>query len=438
LSLLILLGLATPSRANIDQFGFGARAISLGGAFTGQATDYSAVYYNPAGLAFTKGVSNAYGFSYAGYEMDFSADDLGSDAEGKVERLQPLSAITVGLAAKLGSEGIRGHFSAGVGVFLPTRQVLAIQTEASPGDPTYFFYGKRRDKFAIMPAAAFRILPWDEGDEGPRLSLGLGATILADMDGEIIFNLDPNTTTPARTDFGLQSDVAPNVGIFYWPLDWLSFGIAYRGELSLKVDLDIVLDLDGDGISDFPLAFEAVTLFQPHQVQAGVAVDPSDAITLSFDVTWYNWAGFDDPFITIEPILAQTDPDMDNTFVPRVGAEFRVHDAVTLRTGYYYQPSPVPEQAGATNLVDPDKHVFSLGGGYTFWTTRDEYYRKGDEVLARSIEWDAFSVDLFAQFHFLTETSSTKDDPAAAGGLPNGFDASGFIWNLGIFTTFRF
>ncbi|MCA9563669.1 MAG: hypothetical protein KC561_09285, partial [Myxococcales bacterium] len=56
LTLAALLGtlcaLASPATADpLDAFGSGARAISLGGAFTGLADDSSANYYNPAGLA---------------------------------------------------------------------------------------------------------------------------------------------------------------------------------------------------------------------------------------------------------------------------------------------------------------------------------------------------------------------------------------------------
>ena len=33
------------------QYGFGAKGVSMGTAFTGVADDYSAIYWNPAGLA---------------------------------------------------------------------------------------------------------------------------------------------------------------------------------------------------------------------------------------------------------------------------------------------------------------------------------------------------------------------------------------------------
>jgi long-chain fatty acid transport protein len=39
-----------PCQANpLDMYGFGSRAIGMGGAFTGLADDYSAVFYNPPG-----------------------------------------------------------------------------------------------------------------------------------------------------------------------------------------------------------------------------------------------------------------------------------------------------------------------------------------------------------------------------------------------------
>ena len=34
-----------------------------------------------------------------------------------------------------------------------------------------------------------------------------------------------------------------------------------------------------------------------------------------------------------------------------------------MRGGYSYEPTPVPEQIGESNLADSDKHTFSAGRG---------------------------------------------------------------------------
>ncbi len=57
------------------ELGVGARAIGLGGAFTGIADDYSAIYWNPAGLGQMRRMEMNIGFSHNSFNAD--ADFLG-------------------------------------------------------------------------------------------------------------------------------------------------------------------------------------------------------------------------------------------------------------------------------------------------------------------------------------------------------------------------
>jgi long-chain fatty acid transport protein len=432
-------GLAALPRAlgsDLDQFGFGARPMSMGNAFTALATDFTGTYYNPGALGARTAFSAGAGFSYAHYALDFRGENPQFDA--RTERQQPLSAFQLGLAAPLGDpDSVFGRVVIGLGLHLPTRQIVGADVETAPGRPEFFLYGARRDKVGILPAVAFRILPFDDIDQ--TLAIGLGATVLADIGGSFTFNLSNSGNqgvSSVSTNLQLDHDLAPNAGIFWWPVEGLSIGVAYRGELSLKADFDVVVDLDGDGVSDFPLNLEAVTLFQPQQVAMGFAVDPTDWLTVSFDVTWQNWSAFKDPFITIRPIIAQTDPDFRDVWVPRVGLEVEPAKGFALRAGYYWQPTPIPAQTGATTLVDCDKHVLSFGAGWTWWTTRERYERHGDEVAIVPYEANPISIDAFVQWHMLSSERVAKADPTSS---PVGasFEAGGDIFNFGFLVTLR-
>ena len=60
-------------------------------------------------------------------------------------------------------------------------------------------------------------------------------------------------------------------------------------------------------------------------------------------------------------------PHFRDRFVPRVGVEHRLVTSETwdlgLRAGYLFEQTPVPDQSGFTNLLDNDRHVFSVGAG---------------------------------------------------------------------------
>ena len=70
-----------------------------------------------------------------------------------------------------------------------------------------------------------------------------------------------------------------------------------------------------------------------------------------------------------------TIPEMDDIITFRLGLAYdmkRWVEGLTVFTGYYYQPSFVPDSAvkGDLNFLDNDKHVASIGAEYlipNFW-----------------------------------------------------------------------
>ena len=74
-----------------------------------------------------------------------------------------------------------------------------------------------------------------------------------------------------------------------------------------------------------------------------------------------------------------------------------------LRAGYALLPTPVPEQTGATNLLDSTRHVITAGAGLSL-----------PRVAGRPL-----SISLHAGAHVLPGRTHTKDleRPCADGGL---------------------
>jgi long-chain fatty acid transport protein len=292
----------------------------------------------------------------------------------------------------------------------------------------------RRDKIAVMPAMSLRILPWDDASEGPTLAIGGGATILADLSGDFVFDLSASAARSVATRVKLPYDAAPNLGIFFYPASFLSLGVAYRGELALKADFDVQIVVDGTNL--FPLQLEAVTLFQPQQVALGIAVDPLDWLTLAVDLTWANWSAYDDAFITIRPVVPQAEIDFKDIWIPRLGVEVEPVKGWALRGGYYYQPTPVPDQKGATNLVDLDKHVLSLGLAWTWWTETERIVRTEEGPKIETADRAPLTIEAFFQWHHLVGESVDKV-PGSSPQTGDSYEASGEIWNFGIQLSIR-
>ena len=77
LALMLQAGINPDAHANpLDIFGFGARAQGLGGAYTAQANDFSANYYNPAGLAAKEGLRLELGYAYHQPMMSINDADV--------------------------------------------------------------------------------------------------------------------------------------------------------------------------------------------------------------------------------------------------------------------------------------------------------------------------------------------------------------------------
>src|SRR5690606_34524076 len=91
-----------------------------------------------------------------------------------------------------------------------------------------------------------------------------------------------------------------------------------------------------------------------------------------------------------------------------------------VRGGYFFEPSPAPNQPGITNYVDADRHGFSLGTSFSF----SDFSSVFPEPLM---------LDIGGLMIVLHERDYEKLDPADPVGV---YSAAGFLF--GFATTARF
>ncbi len=420
-----LLLLASAAAANpLDAFGFGARAIGMGSAHTAVAEDFSANYYNPAGLAAGRDLRLDVGYVLSDPALDLGGDDNGVDDSRGIQG-------GVVLASELFEHG----FGLSIGVHLPDERVSRIRA-LPQRQPRWVLYDNRPQRIVISSSAGVEIL------EG--LYLGAGLTYLANTSGTLEIRGDVSATDAEQTTLLSAVDV-DLAAIRYWTVgarydlgDHWSLGATWRQDFALRLDLDVdvrgrVLIGDRELVPDASFVFNSgsASLYSPQQVFLGAAWADLGWL-VSLDLGWIDWSRFPPPTATVgvELELGVLDPEIPlpeapeaprfhDTFVPRAGVEYTAleHPVVGLdvRAGYFYEPSPAPDQPGLTNYVDADKHAVSLGLGVRLTDPSG--------VFPKPVHFD-----LAVQLVELARRTYTKDDPADPVG---DYVADGRVWTLG-------
>lgn len=402
-----------PAHANpVETFGMGSRSTAMGSAVTADATDFSANYYNPAGLVGQKRLLIELGYVYARHALAI---------DGKDNHVDDVRGMTVGLVAP--GEVAKIPFAFGLGIHLPDSRVFRVRA-LDQQQPRWELYDNRTQRLVFSANLAVKPFSWLEVGGGLTFLSGTQATL--DVTGDIDAG-DPNHS-PLRhqVDANLRSIRYPQFGVRVLASDRLRFGAVYRGQFHVDIDIDANVAARFVGVPlTSAITTSEIAAFLPQQVALGASWDPLDDLTVDFDLTWVDWSAYQPPItrVTADTKLLGSGvppglipdkaapleivpPHFQDRFVPRLGVEWRrpLGDKerghrLALRAGYSYEHTPVPEQRGITNYVDCDRHAISGGLGLSLHHLVDEL--PGDVRF-----------DVHAQVSILPERTTHKDDPS--------------------------
>jgi len=360
--LLLLLAPASAAASPLDLFGMGARAEGMS-AMVADAQGAEAAHHNPGGVALVDRAEGltTYAFHHFALELD------GRDAE-----VLDAHGVTLGLAVPLWKSPV---IALGVALHLPDDFLARIQL--IPASEPHFVLLDNPHRVTIEPVLAFRPTPW--------LAIGAGASILADAVGGITFNVGVvggEQIGESKIDLTMPTRAAPTVGVVVRPTPRLRIGATARGPLDLRLGLDIIANVDAAAVSgDAVISVRSSSYYTPTRVAAGAAFDVTPDLTVAADVTWNAWSRIRNalPDVRVLVELGITPPLVSAFFPPdnfadtvalRAGGEWRRElgggcRSIALRAGYGFEPSPVPAQTGLPSLADNDRHIVSLGGGWS-------------------------------------------------------------------------
>lgn len=397
----------------------GDRARSMGGAFTGLADDWSASFYNPAGAAMLEHSEFYMGGAAVAPRMSYTPSmDRGINMPaGEYYNVDHTYVVPSGGGyAKLpNTYGV----SIGLGIYAPVDNSVTWNL-FQPDYPTSTPFPDRDVESDInvwnfQPTIGFEVVPG-------KVSLGAGMSIAySELKNHWVREVPepgsgPNLDIPPYPSGVILSDS------YLWGDGWgfgynigmlakgelLSFGMSYRGESVIKYsgtaearlwsqdgrpslghENSSLLEQDlyggrvheGRQDADFELTI-------PPSVSAGLAFTPNDRITLTGDLsyTWYSQVNgipvtsgdvitfkLGDPTDPVEiPVTMSQVYEWKDQYRVSVGAEYLATERLTLRGGWFFEPSPIRVTSLTPLYTDiGDKWSPSLGvsydvGKYTF------------------------------------------------------------------------
>jgi long-chain fatty acid transport protein len=381
LVVLVLLFAADLKATGYRLYELGAKAAALAGAFAGRADNTSAIYYNPAGLAFQNGLGFRINVAY--YDPKHSAYVPNEDATYNSANSQLKVSLFVAYT-------FVDRISIGVGYFQP--HSMATDWLASwPGFTLSL--NSRLNTSYLRPVLAFKF--------NDMLSIGVGLDIVRGTTdwnyfrifSSPVFDSDENILTFVDTS-GTGTGFA--AGILFQPSDKIGIGIRYQHKV--KIDLEGRTNFRSPSVEYVPSLIDLIKDFYsyedvtssmtiPAEFVVGIKVAPIKKLTFHLDVNWTGWSEFQGiifntvvpeeelqqrfydiygDFYGILPDWASQgiEMEMKDVWSLKFGAEYYLNDVLALRAGYSKSQSPLLDEYLNPFLPVLPRNVISFGVGY--------------------------------------------------------------------------
>ena len=177
----------------------------------------------------------------------------------------------------------------------------------------------------------------------------------------------PDSRITADTD---GYAVGGNAGVTWRMTPNQRLALTYHSPFDLKFKGDMeTVDIPPPAVasSDVDTTFKFPTI-----VSLGYGIQLTETVRVEADVEWLQFSRYKSMAIDAGNNnalvgalgLADTPQNWDDTWTFGLGADWRFMPDWTLRAGYKYLPSPIPDTTFAPTALDVDQSVVSVGLGY--------------------------------------------------------------------------
>ncbi len=327
----------------------GQKQTGIGLIGTPFAFDGSSTFYNPGALSFMKEkISISAGVSTILSKAVFRAD--GSDYKANTNN--PTGTPFYFYAAGK----VLDDLTISLGVYTPFGSST---TWESDWNGRKLIQDISLQAIFIQPTVSYKI--GDFVGIGAGLSIIMGSVDLTKelptpVNGQV--NLNGNTTA-----FGF------NLGVYVKPIDKLTIGVDYRSKTTMKVENgdSKFIQIPSSMSQTFPETgnFDA-ELPLPANLDIGLSYQFNDKFLMAIEINMVFWSVYDSLIIDFkennETLVDSRNPrEYSNSFIPRIGAEYKFNKVFTGRLGFYYDSTPTNADYFSPETVSLDQVAFTLG-----------------------------------------------------------------------------
>jgi long-chain fatty acid transport protein len=369
--------LSTLSFANgLNLNSLGSRALAMGGAFVGLADDFSAIFWNPAGLASFKAKS----FGFYGTDIIPSSTykltippPYGPgqviDAQSKTKHYLGGMAVYIHPVSENVVAAIGVYTPSGLGSDWPSEKLAAIS-----GNSTTIDWSSKVGLITIAPSLAYKVN--DMLSIGAAVNINYGMFDLNMYAGKAdippyVTNFDLGQYSETETGWGLGA----TVGVLFKPHKMFSLGATYRTASKIKFSGSATMSNLALPQLSLPSSSDMErSLTWPAWFAFGAAFYPIEDLIITADVQYTNWKKIDvikTSYINSVWNLLMTTSGKDtmpmywqDATQIRFGAEYKAYENWIFRAGFYIDPSPAPDKTMNILLPNYDFNVLTAGLSY--------------------------------------------------------------------------
>ncbi len=334
----------------------GIRQMAQGGTGTAWPWDASTIFYNPAGLARLKNIQ-----AYASIVFLMPSTAYGSNMSSARTHQQTFTPFNIYIGGPIQEDS---RFALGLGVYNNAGQGMKWDDD---WQGAYMVQSVNFNAIMFQPTLSYRISNFLSVGAGFVYGTGtFDMTQALPVHGQNGPQIIYGNNGQAHLK-GTASGVGFNAGLHFKPSDNFQIGLTYRSQVTMDVTGGSAYFTVPTSLQDkFPNTHFNTYLPLPQVASIGIGVRPAERLTVNFDLSYVGWNSYDSLKINFDQ---QTDALQNmhaprhykNTWVPRIGANYKISKVVSVMLGGNYDASPVPDNYVSPDLPDADRVNITCG-----------------------------------------------------------------------------